>query len=187
MIILPAHSSHILQPLDISVFGPFKKYLKEKIANEQRLQRKGKYENFHIFVQKPFELAATSSNITAGFWKCGIYPFDSEKVLTSNSIKKDDLYDPLEKFNNHSTWTALEYISVMNKYGLDSHVLIEDLETKQLQSKIQKTLQKPFVLNERYQKKGEKQEDQDSQATEEDLSKIKNFIKRNSDHFDSER
>ena len=72
----------------------------------------------------------------------------------------------MEKFNNHTTWTALKYISVMKKYGLDSHVLIEDLENKvQLQSKIQKTLQKPFVFNERYHKKGGKQEDQDSEAT----------------------
>lgn len=35
---LPAHTSHVLQPLDVKVFGPFKRYVQKQIHKFARLK-----------------------------------------------------------------------------------------------------------------------------------------------------
>ncbi|CAD6230309.1 GSCOCG00006748001-RA-CDS [Cotesia congregata] len=79
MLTFPPHCSHKLQPLDVSVFGPFKKYcaaaqdkwLKENPGNSLTI--------YHIpkIVANSLPLATTATNITNGFKKSGIYPFNS--------------------------------------------------------------------------------------------------------------
>ena len=78
LFVLPPHSSHLLQPLDVSVFSPFKKslntemhkYIHENplcVVTRQQLPR---------LICTSYSSSMTVSNIMAGFRKTGIFPFD---------------------------------------------------------------------------------------------------------------
>ncbi|KAJ8964234.1 hypothetical protein NQ314_005063 [Rhamnusium bicolor] len=74
----PPHCSHKLQPLDRSVYGPLKKYCNSAIDNWM-VNNAGK--TFSIYdipgiVKMTLPLAATPTNIMAGFRKTGICPFN---------------------------------------------------------------------------------------------------------------
>lgn len=74
----PPHCSHRLQPLDISVFGPFKNYFKVA-QNDWMVSNPGKTVSiYHLpkFANSAFISAFTPKNICAGFSKAGIHPFD---------------------------------------------------------------------------------------------------------------
>ena len=77
---LPAHASHLLQPLDLSLFGPLKKgWVKACAAFHHLTSVVVNQRNF----SKIFNVAWHSSNtpdvIMGGFRRSGIYPFDPNK------------------------------------------------------------------------------------------------------------
>ena len=80
MICLPAHSSHILQPLDVGVYGHFKKVWREILqqyyfdTNAQKLDK----ENFAQLLRKLHESsrAFTVLHYVAGFQNTGLYPIN---------------------------------------------------------------------------------------------------------------
>lgn len=78
IVTFPPHCTHRLQPLDVSVMGPFK--AKYKVAqNDWMLSHPGKAITIHniaYLAGKAFENSFTMKNITAGFRKPGIYPLD---------------------------------------------------------------------------------------------------------------
>lgn len=80
MLTFPPHCSHKMQPLDISVYGPFKKYY-NNACNDWLLSHPGKcitiYEVAKLSTDA-FLKAFTPSNITSGFKKAGIFPVNSE-------------------------------------------------------------------------------------------------------------
>lgn len=76
----PAHCSHRLQPLDVSVYGPMKKF-NSSAASAWMLNNPGKTMSIYDIpgiVGKSFPLAANPVNITSGFRQTGIVPFDRE-------------------------------------------------------------------------------------------------------------
>ena len=80
MLSFPPHCSHKLQPLDRSVFGPFKRFA--AIAQDAWMknhpgQSMTIYDLPEI-VAKALPLAATPSNICSGFRVSGIFPFDRQ-------------------------------------------------------------------------------------------------------------
>lgn len=81
MLNLPAHTTHLLQVADISVFGPFKKYLATATALAAH-QRNGFVKPQHVAaLTKPaWEKATSRENIIKGFEKAGIVPFNREKI-----------------------------------------------------------------------------------------------------------
>ena len=76
----PPHCSHKLQPLDVSVYGPFKTYINQKSDTWMRdPANAGKSMTIHIIpslVSYAFPKAFTPTNITAAFRATGIWPFD---------------------------------------------------------------------------------------------------------------
>jgi len=79
---MPAHSSHILQPLDVSCFAPLKKAYSRQVESKMRLG------NNHItkvdFLPAFYiahQQAMTAETILAGFAATGLVPFNPEKVL----------------------------------------------------------------------------------------------------------
>jgi hypothetical protein len=85
---MPAHASHILQPLDVGCFSPLKRVYKKEI---------GALANSHInSIDKLAFLAAflavhqsvfSSNNIKAGFRATGLVPLNVEVVLLKLEIK----------------------------------------------------------------------------------------------------
>lgn len=78
MFTFPPHTSHKLQPLDRTVFGPLKKYY-NKACNDWFLQHPGTPLTIYNVAEcfgTAFPLAFTPSNIQNGFKVAGIWPFN---------------------------------------------------------------------------------------------------------------
>ena len=80
---MPAHTSHILQPLDVSCFGPLKKAYGSQIENKLRLgiNHINKEEFIPAFLAA-HQQAMTTGNITSGFKATGLVPFNPGEVLS---------------------------------------------------------------------------------------------------------
>ena len=79
---MPAHTSHILQPLDVSCFGPLKKAYGSQIENRMRLGVNHiTKEEFLPAFKTAHEHVMTAGNITSGFRATGLAPFDPQAVL----------------------------------------------------------------------------------------------------------
>src|SRR5437762_2632121 len=82
LMILPPHSSHLTQPLDVGVFGVLKKVMASKLEPLLRtgVSRIQKVEWTGAFV-KAYEEAFRAQNIIGGFHGTGIHPYVPSKVL----------------------------------------------------------------------------------------------------------
>ena len=83
LMILPPHSSHLTQPLDVGIFGPLKKVMASKIAPliNTGVARLQKVEWTSAFVQAHQEVF-NIQNIQSAFLGAGIFPFNPEKILS---------------------------------------------------------------------------------------------------------
>ena len=82
LFVLPAHTSHILQPMDVGCFGPFEKIycnIRHKYMREHATRGVDKHSVCRLGC-KAYSAALTSSNLQASFKKCGISPFDKHAV-----------------------------------------------------------------------------------------------------------
>ena len=85
---MPAHSSHILQPLDISCFGPLKKAYGRQIEDLMKASITHiTKEDFLPAFYTAFHDSMTKENIQGGFRGAGIIPFDPERVISTLDLK----------------------------------------------------------------------------------------------------
>jgi hypothetical protein len=82
--VYPPHSTHRLQPLDVSLFRPLAAYYSQSIDDFTRLSqglatitKRDFFENFY----PSFDSAFAEANIASGWRKTGIEPFEPEEVL----------------------------------------------------------------------------------------------------------
>jgi hypothetical protein len=85
---LPAHSSHLTQPLDVGCFSALKKAYGRQIEHFVRahINHITKVEFFLAFQAAHFA-AITESNIKGGFRGAGLVPFDPEAVISKLDVK----------------------------------------------------------------------------------------------------
>lgn len=101
---LPPHTSHLLQPMDLSVFKPLKQKYDQEVVKWQR-KNYGVKLNKSTFsgIISDVWTQCTPEIIKSGFRKAGIYPFNAEVI-------PNDKYDPwaLKRFQlSRSASTAL--------------------------------------------------------------------------------
>ena len=98
LFVLPPHCSHILQPLDVSCFGPF------QIAWNSACQKYMRESDGRVITRydvcqlacKVYLSTITVTNIVAAFKRCGIHPFNAD-------IVNDSLLAPALTFTCHTT------------------------------------------------------------------------------------
>lgn len=76
---LPPHCSHRLQPLDVSVLGPFKKAL-SVVQNDWLVSNTGQKISIHELTglcASAYDQSFTRKNILSAFKQCGIWPYSS--------------------------------------------------------------------------------------------------------------
>lgn len=94
LLYLPPHTSHVLQPLDQSVFGPLKAAYKKELGYLQQWNDStvvGK-RNFLACYRKARQSAFTAQNVRSGWKSTGLWPVSIARPLLSpllleNSIK----------------------------------------------------------------------------------------------------
>ncbi|KAF2002435.1 DDE-domain-containing protein [Amniculicola lignicola CBS 123094] len=81
---LPSHTSHKLQPCDVSTFAPLKAAYRDQVERLERggVNKIGK-EHFTSLYSPARIKAFTPRNIKAGFAACGLFPFNPDRVLNS--------------------------------------------------------------------------------------------------------
>ena len=78
IVTLPPHTTDKLQPLDVSVFGPFKTFLRS-LLNAHALMHPNQHITVHqlpAFASEAWTKATTPSNILGGFRATGIWPIN---------------------------------------------------------------------------------------------------------------
>lgn len=80
MICLPPHTTHKLQPLDVSFFKPFQTYYDHYVERWLRAHPGRGFGEFQVAaaVSEAFGKAGTVSVAVNGFQKCGIWPFNDD-------------------------------------------------------------------------------------------------------------
>ena len=84
----PSHSTHLLRPLDVGIFGPLGQYYSNVVdiwsrAHPYQVISKG---DFFPLCQKAWRASLTEKNIKAAFAVTGIHPFCRAQVL--NLVEK---------------------------------------------------------------------------------------------------
>ncbi|KAK5989582.1 MFS-type transporter clz9 [Cladobotryum mycophilum] len=83
LLYLPAHSSHITQPLDVGVFSPLKTYFRQNTQGFASFETSAPVQK-QRFLQAYFQAsnkAFSKINIKSGFRAAGVYPTNVERVL----------------------------------------------------------------------------------------------------------
>jgi hypothetical protein len=80
---LPAHTTHVLQPLDLAVFGPWHRHWGKarhafRVCRPRTVITK---QVFAVLFRKPWDAALSPANIKNGFRAAGIVPWDPSVVL----------------------------------------------------------------------------------------------------------
>ena len=104
LLTFPPHCSHRLQPLDVSVFSPFKSQY-NRACNDWLLNNPGKTISIYSIgelVGEAYPLAMTPKNIRSGFHKTGIYPFNSEPFTEEDFLMSSVTDRPLPCAENIS-------------------------------------------------------------------------------------
>ncbi|VDI62467.1 Hypothetical predicted protein [Mytilus galloprovincialis] len=117
---LPPHTTHYLQPLDRSVFGPFNKQYDRacsEFLQENMLHKIDKW-TFPSLFKTAWNEALSKQNIKSGFRACGIYPFNPHAIppeaylpseASENKVEAPTFDQPSEKSNAHCSITAPVY------------------------------------------------------------------------------
>ncbi len=82
LLCLPSNTTHKLQPLDKTLFGPLEKAWNDEVLTywERDATRTLNKLEFCSIFSKAWARAATSRNVVCGFQVCGIYPYDPNRI-----------------------------------------------------------------------------------------------------------
>ena len=104
---MPPHTSHLLQPLDVSCFSPLKRAYGREI---EKLARQGVYHidkiDFLTVYQQIRPTVFTQQNIQAGFQATGLVPPCPDRVLSSLTVARTPSPPQTTTDNNAAMQTA---------------------------------------------------------------------------------
>jgi hypothetical protein len=104
---IPAHASHLLQPLDVGCFGPLKKTYGREIERRIRcsIAYISKTEFFPAFYAA-FQATITEKNIKGVFRGAGLAPFNPENVISKLDVQLRTPTPSEEAAKPSTTWTS---------------------------------------------------------------------------------
>src|SRR6478609_9261687 len=104
---MPAHASHLLQPLDVGCFGPLKQAYGREIEHLIRcsITHISKTEFFSAFYTA-FKATFTESNIRGGFRGAGLAPLNPENVISKLDVQLRTPTPPGEAAKPSTPWVS---------------------------------------------------------------------------------
>ncbi|XP_046582152.1 uncharacterized protein LOC124289604 [Haliotis rubra] len=93
LMVLPAHTSHVLQPLDVGCFGPLERIynsMKHTYMREQVTTNIDKNAMCAVAC-KAYTSALSPRNLMSSFEKCGIFPFD-DSVVSAEALRPSTVF-----------------------------------------------------------------------------------------------
>ena len=104
---MPAHASHLLQPLDVGCFAVLKQAYGRQIEHLIRcsITHISKTEFFNAF-HAAFKATFTESNIRGGFKGAGLAPFNPENVISKLDVQLRTPTPPEEAAEPSAPWTS---------------------------------------------------------------------------------
>ncbi|MCO5569221.1 hypothetical protein L7F22_022932 [Adiantum nelumboides] len=145
IVTLPAHTSHKLQPLDVSVFKPLKvQFQKERDKWQQRTASKqaSKTELASI-VATSISLSLTEANITTGFHAIGIWPLDFTAIkfegMPCNHINFVEDTSTLDETESQAPSIPME--QTLENYLVEDTTAFEETESQVPSSPMEHTLE----------------------------------------------
>ena len=191
LLFLPPHTSHVLQPLDLSIFSPLKKEYRYHLNTLDSLTDStpiGK-RNFLACYQKARLKALTLRNITSGWKASGLWPQNRAKPLLSRLLLENSnqevVYqnpvsddDPELQWNIHSSfiaWKTPQKGSDIRKYAdIMEKVDETDIPTRRL---LFRKIQKGFDAKDYELVQSKKRIKQLEQKLEEIIPKKRRMVK----------
>jgi hypothetical protein len=88
LFVLPPHTSHILQPMDVGCFGPFETLYQQEVHKFMRQSVGRSVTRYDIcsLVCKVYEKSLSSDNLRSSFKRTGIHPLNPLVIDTSRTI-----------------------------------------------------------------------------------------------------
>jgi hypothetical protein len=148
---LPSHTSHKLEPCDISVFGPLKAAYRDQVERLERgcVGTVGK-EHFTYLYSPARDRALTPRNIRAGWAKAGLFPFNPDKALcdipkppglwiapTANEVNVESRIDDHVP-RTPSTPVSAGAVTTLQKLIQEDASLLDETNKYRLQKHLQK-------------------------------------------------
>ncbi|KAH9292571.1 hypothetical protein KI387_042243, partial [Taxus chinensis] len=132
LITLPSHTSHKLQPLDISVFSPFKTYFRAERSKWMTENRYAEVKRFELaeLASRALQKALTPSNIIAGFKRTGIWPLNYDALI--NDMACSQAFDIQGEEDVNVVTNILSLSQGMNQQLKNNDEVV--LETQNMQS-----------------------------------------------------
>ena len=111
---LPPHTTHALQPLDVSVFQSLKDHFSKSVRSITFTKKFFIVTkcDFARIIKSPFERVFSIPNVKAGFAKCGIYPFNRDAVPVNKMIPSTLHDSPLSVSSGSSSDLVTSSLSV---------------------------------------------------------------------------
>ncbi len=105
MLKLPPHLTHLLQPLDISVFKPMKATYYSAVADFTRKERRALTKRSFPEVMAVLWSKFNPETAKGGFRGCGIHPFDSS-VVPVQSTRYSEPFSASSSSSQHSSQSS---------------------------------------------------------------------------------
>jgi len=93
-LVIPAHSSHLLQPLDCGVFRAFKAGMSGKTSVLSRTPKDNKRTVLLAIISKEFHIATFDKTVKDSWAASGLFPPNRNIVLGSEKLRKVPLSEP---------------------------------------------------------------------------------------------
>lgn len=130
----PPHTSHRMQPLDVSVFAPFKRAANQ-LCKDWITSHPGRVMQIFdlpLVFSRALEIGVTEINIKSGFRASGIFPFDRnifQDIDFMPSAKTDRPYTPAEIYEEDAIPMAEDIVLPHNRsqQSIDENEIDEDV------------------------------------------------------------
>jgi hypothetical protein len=147
--VFPPHSTHRLQPLDVSLFGPLSQYYTQELDAWQfksQAKRSLSKREFLSLFWPAFEKAFSVANIASGWAHVGLKPFDPNRIInTINSIKIKDQSRPSTSGTSSSALSVIDS-KVVRRLAREVFGPVPEAKAKKLINTIEKLAAEKEIL-----------------------------------------